>query len=114
MTVTRQRKTDETTVFDVGQMLLFAEKLEQNQQYGREGARSRAAEQIPLAFDSPTLQDAVRSADPLLPSLLAMEMNLLARRGDWAARRADFVGAARDVHLAEAARRSAQSVAPAD
>ena len=114
MAATRELKTDETTAFDVGQMLLFAEKVDQNQQYGHKGARDRAAEQIPLVFDSPALQDAVRRGDPLLPSLLAMEMNLLARRGDWTARRDGFIGAVRDAHLAEAERRAAQPAGAAD
>jgi len=108
MASTRARMTDQMTAFDVGQMLLYAEKMDQNQEYGRKGARSRAAEQIPLVFDSPTLQDAVRRADPHLPSLLAMELNMVARRADWAARRAGFVAAVRDGHLVEAERRAAQ------
>ena len=113
MGATRRRMTDETSTFDVGQMLLFAEKLEQNQQqYGRKDARSRAAEQIPLVFDSPSLQSAVRSADPQLPSLLAMHMNFLVQRTDWAARRSGFVGAVREAHLAEAERRAALLAAP--
>ena len=113
MAAMRELKTDAMTAFDVGQMLLFAEKLDENQQqYGHKDARSRAAEQIPAAFDSPALQAAVRHADPLLPSLVAVEMNLLARRGDWAARRAGFVGAVRDAHLAEAERRAAQQADP--
>jgi len=114
MAAPRELKTDETTAFDVGQMLLFAEKVDQNQQYGHKGARDRAAGQIPLVFDSPILQGAVRSGDPLLASLLAMEMNLLARRGHWAARRAGFVGAVRDAHEAEAERRASRSAAAAD
>lgn len=104
----RQRKTDEMSAFDVGQLLLFAEKLDLNQQYGRKGARSRAAAQIPLVFDSPTLQEAVLSADDLLPSYLAMCLNMLVRRGDWAERRVGFTGAVRDAHLAEAERRAAR------
>ena len=114
MTTTRQRLTDGMTAFDVGQMLLFAEKLDQNHQYGHNDARSRAAEQIPLVCDSPALRNAVLSADPLLPSLLAIAMNMLARRADWATRRAGFVGATHDAHLAEAVRRAALPVAPAD
>lgn len=109
MAGTRELKTDGATGFQFGQMLLLHEKVDQNREFGRKGAYQQAAAQIPLVFDSPALQDAVRRGDPLLPSLLAMELNMFTRRGDWEARRQRFVGPVRDAHLAEAERRAAQS-----
>jgi hypothetical protein len=92
--------------FDLGQLLLFDEAVRQYQPIlGRRGACDRAVKEMPLGFDSETLDAAVRSGDPLLASYLAQELSWVAQRNDWSSRRQRFVGAARDAHLAEAERR---------
>jgi hypothetical protein len=101
-----RRQTDEISVFDMGQLLLFAEGIERHElQVGRAEARRRAFAEMHMVFDSPTLQAAVQRNDELLPSYLAQELSWVARRRDWPSRRQGFVREERDAHLAEAWRR---------
>ncbi len=102
------RRTDEMSEFDMRQMLLLEEPtLRYRPLIGRAGARQRAADEMPLAFDLPALENAVRGSDPLLASSLAVVMGWVASRSDWPGRRLAFAGAARDAHIAEARRRAA-------
>ena len=103
----RHRFTDELSEFDMRQMLLLEEgTLRYRPLIGHAGARQRAADEMPLVFDSPGLETAARGNDPLLPSSLAMVLGWLASRSDWPARRLAFSGAIRDAHIAEARRRA--------
>lgn len=102
------RFSDELSEFDMRQMLLLEEgTLRYRPVIGRAGARHRAADEMPLAFDLPSLERAARNADPLLASTLAMVLGGVASRSDWPARRRAFAGAVRDAHLVEARRRVA-------
>lgn len=74
-------------------------------------ARQRAAEEMPLVFDLPSLEAAVLDGSALLPSTLATLLGGLSRRSDWPARRKEFTRSAQDAHIAEARRRAAARVA---
>jgi len=104
-----RKQTDEISVFDMGQLLVFAEGIERHElQVGRAEARRRAVAEMHMVFDSPTLQAAVQRNDALLPSFLAQELSWVARRRDWPSRRQRFVREERDAHLAEAWRRCSE------
>ena len=104
----RRRYTDEMSEFDMRQMLLLEEgTLRLRPTLGRIGAREQAAYEMPLVFDSPVLEAAVRSGDPLLPSSLAVVLGGASSRKDWPGRRESFVGPVRDAHITEAQRRVA-------
>jgi len=104
----RQRFTDEMSEFDMRQMqLLEEETLRYRPLIGRAAARQRAAEELPLVFDSPALETAVRVSDPLLASTMAMVLGGVSSRSDWPERRLAFAGPARDAHIVEARRRVA-------
>ena len=103
-----QRFTDEMSEFDMRQMLLLEEEtLRYRPLIGRAGARQRAAEEMPLVFDSRALETAARVSDPLLASTLAMLLGGVSSRTDWPERRLAFAGLARDAHITEARRRVA-------
>jgi hypothetical protein len=89
--------------FDMRQLLVSEEALARYQSlHGRAEARRRAAAEIPLVFDTPAWQAAVRSGDNLLPSYLAAAVGGVVRCGDWPSRRQLFDDQARGCHLAEA------------
>ncbi len=111
----RHRSTDEMSEFDIRQMLLFEEgTLRYRPLIGRAGARQRAADEMPLVFDSPALDTAARGSDPLFPSLLATVLSGVASRRDWPDRRLDFAGPARAAHVTEARHRVAARSAVTD
>ena len=77
MILVRRRSTDEVSEFDMKQLLLFEEVLHQHEAIiGPPDARSHTAAEMPQVFDSPTMQAAVGTGDPLLPSYLAQELGL--------------------------------------
>ena len=109
----RHRYTDELSDFDMRQMLLLEEQtLRLRETLGRNGARERAVNEVPLVFDLPVLEAAVRRCDPLLPSILATVLGGVSRRNDGATRREAFTGPARDAHITEARRRAAEAIMP--
>lgn len=99
----RHRSTDELPEFDMRQLLLFDELVQRYQsQMGRAATRRRAADEMPLVFDSPAMEAAARRDDPLLPSFLAQQRSWVVRRSDWVQRKQLFTGPVRAVHMTEA------------
>lgn len=98
----RKRYTDEMSEFDIRQMLLFEEGiLRYRPTLGRAAAREKAAQEMPLIFDSTGLD----APGPMYPSILASVLGGLSRRKDWPSRRQAFTGPARANHIVEAQRR---------
>lgn len=99
--------------FDMRQMLLLEEQTHRlRKTLGRKGAREQAMNKMPLVFDLPVLEAAVRRGDPLLPSTLATVLGGVSRRNDWPSRRESFTAPARHAHITEARQRAAEAIMP--
>jgi len=63
-----RRSTDGMSQFDMRQLLLFDDLMRRYEPLiGRATARRRAADEMPLAFDSPTLETAARRVKRFSP-----------------------------------------------